>query len=137
MTEPSTLPVLNDSLLESTPSPSHSFYCAFCMAAVNFHDTTIYRETTQWVTGEKRNRSAVRVYTGQVACADCIIAMKSGQHAGGGTLFDDTEPATNLKHWNPGFEAGWRGDKIVIWEDKHPDWIVGYHAGAAAKENVG
>jgi hypothetical protein len=126
-----------DTLLETEPPRSQTFHCAFCLTAVDFHDPDIYRETTQWITGEKRNKSAVRVYTGQVACADCITAMKAGQHPSGGTLFDETEPQVNLRHWNPGFEAGWRGDKFITTEDKHPDWITGYHAGMTAKENVG
>lgn len=113
-------------------------YCMHCACNCDLDDPEIFREATVWISGEKSNRSACRIYTGNVACAACMKAIKDGQPPGEATLFDETPAGPNLAQWNPGFEAGWRGDQLACDPDSyHIDWISGYEAGKAARANVG
>lgn len=110
-------------------------YCAFCSDPVDKENPDVYKETSVWVGGEKSNLSMMRVYTGNYACPNCVKAIKEKQPPGEATLFDDTEPPVSLVEWNPGFEAGWRGDEIIAEHSR--DWKIGYEAGVNARENIG
>lgn len=111
--------------------------CAYCGGVCLNDDPDVYREATIWIGGTKSNHSAQRVYTGRVACPKCVDAMKHAQPPGEGTLFDPAEPHIDAKHYNLGFDAGWRGDELIDPPSKGHSYLAGYEAGQTTRESIG
>lgn len=123
--------------LSEAPSVAEqvSNLCLYCATPCDPANPEVHHQVTLWIGGEKKNLSTDRVYTGRVACPSCVADMKAGQPPGQGTLFDESAEKVDVKEYNLGFSAGWRGDELVT--PKSRDYRLGYESGTTGRESVG
>jgi hypothetical protein len=122
--------------------------CDLCNRPVRTDDPTVYREVRVWISGEKRNLSALRHYTGQYAHRDCITKVRNGLAPDEVSIFDDQEPVVGTDDseteaigvsddWRAGYTDGRAGLVPALASPDGPrnnDYWRGHTVGKADRE---